>query len=156
MTRTIREDIASTGAEVDPAITEIVQQFEYLSRRLRTRWRESAEALHPDLQTIGYKVVVALLTGGPTTATHLADQLGTDKSALSRQISHLERLGLVERHADEHDGRARLLGLTPGGYTRASRVRERNLAEFREALAEWPRDDLLKLNQLLRRLFAIG
>src|SRR3546814_3268371 len=61
-------------------------------------------------------------TGGGITQKELAALVGIDGSSLVRLIDILCRKGLVERRADESDGRARLIHLTPAGVDRTSVV----------------------------------
>lgn len=63
-------------------------------------------------------------TGGGTTQKELAALVGVDGSSLVRVLDILVRQGFVERRADETDGRARLIFLTPEGEDRVNEIRK--------------------------------
>ena len=65
----------------------------------------------------------------------LVDALGIEPPSLVPLLNQLERAGLVERHPDITDKRAKTLHLTPAG---------RELAERAEAAASQVRTDLLR------------
>jgi MarR family transcriptional regulator for hemolysin len=54
----------------------------------------------------------------------LAALVGVDGSSLVRVLDILVRQGFVERRADETDGRARLIFLTPEGENRVNEIRK--------------------------------
>ena len=63
----------------------------------------------------------------------LADALGLEPSSLVRVIDHLIDSGLVERHDDPQDRRARILQLTADGKARAAQMEEA-LIPFRRSV----------------------
>ncbi|MCT2583811.1 MarR family winged helix-turn-helix transcriptional regulator [Actinophytocola gossypii] len=73
--------------------------------------------------------------GAGATASEVARRLGVSKQAAGKTIDRLERLGYVERSADEADARRKLVGLTPAGAD----VLARSAAIFDELRAEWVR-----------------
>jgi DNA-binding MarR family transcriptional regulator len=58
----------------------------------------------------------------PARVTDLADRVHTDVSVVSRQVRHLESLGLVTKVPDPDDGRASLVTLTAEGSDLVARV----------------------------------
>ncbi len=76
--------------------------------------------------------------------------LRCDRSAVTWITDRLEERGYVERRADEHDRRVKLLALTEEG----KRVREeirRRLAVPPDALAQLSRVEQRELRDLLRK-----
>lgn len=72
----------------------------------------------------------------------LADALGLEASSLVRVIDLLIENGLVQRHEDPQDRRAKLLQLTADGQTRAAQM-EAALIPFRRNLfAEFAQADI--------------
>jgi DNA-binding MarR family transcriptional regulator len=63
----------------------------------------------------------------------LAAQLGTSKQALNYLLRELERLGYLERHADEGDRRSTRIALTERGYAAGHAIRD----AVREMEEEW-------------------
>ncbi|WP_260924094.1 MarR family winged helix-turn-helix transcriptional regulator [Novosphingobium sp. 9] len=73
----------------------------------------------------------------------LARITGVTEASIARTVKHLEAAGLVERVADEHDGRARQLSLTAEGLELAQRLDAR-LARLRAELLEGLPSEALK------------
>ena len=90
--------------------------------------------------------------GAGVRASDVAQVLGLDKSTVSRGITQLENLGLIERVGDPDDGRARLLRLTTTGAERFDAMRAQRQTEFRAILTRWNPTDLADLGRLLARL----
>lgn len=65
----------------------------------------------------------------------LADALGLEPSSLVRVVDLLIESGLIERHEDPQDRRAKLLQLTQEGRTRAAQM-EAALIPFRRSVFE--------------------
>ncbi|MCB1271576.1 MAG: MarR family transcriptional regulator [Microthrixaceae bacterium] len=55
------------------------------------------------------------LTDGPRRVTELAELLGVSQQAASKQVADMAERGLLERHADPLDRRARAVVLSPDG-----------------------------------------
>lgn len=93
---------------------------------LARRWRQVLDA---HLATAGLSdatwipLVHLHETGGGITQKELAALVGIDGSSLVRLLDILCRQGLVERRADESDGRARLVHLTAAGMQRVAEIR---------------------------------
>jgi DNA-binding MarR family transcriptional regulator len=83
-------------------------------------------------------------------------RLGLDKSTVSRQVSHLVDLGLVDRAADPVDGRAQVLTPSAEGSARLTRIREVRRGRWEADLSDWPPADVARLGELLARLNRIG
>ena len=120
-------------------------------RRIRRVIGENARAVHPDVTSAGYLLLAWLANNGPQRGSTIADQLGIDKGAVSRQAQHLEELGLLQRSPDPDDGRAMLLAASPDAVAGLSRVREERRASLDERLAGWSDADLTALVSLLGR-----
>jgi DNA-binding MarR family transcriptional regulator len=88
----------------------------------------------------------------PVRAADVVERTGLDKSTVSRQIVRLEELGLVERVADPHDGRARQVQLTEVGTDRLNRVRADRRARMRAIFDSWTTADITTFSGLLGRL----
>ncbi|MCT2591798.1 MarR family transcriptional regulator [Streptomyces sp. N2-109] len=125
-------------------------------RRARASSGEMAREVHPDLEPAAYGLLVRLEDAGPQRATDLAAYFGVGKATMSRQLSALERLGLVSRTRDPADGRASLVELAEVGRTRFTRVRSARRAEYRRKLAAWERGEIAELARLLHRLNSLA
>lgn len=77
-------------------------------------------------------ILVALGAGGDQPVTTLAENLGLDRTTLTRNLKVLDARGLVRTAEHEGDARVRMVSLTPEG----SRALSRALARWRDVQAE--------------------
>lgn len=136
----------------DDEIASVEEQLRLLFVRVRAVWKEAAAAVHPDLQPVGYKMLSAVVRRGPMHAGAIADTLEIDKSVVSRQVKHLEALGLVRSVADPDDGRVRIIEATPAAIESVGQKGSRMQQQLYAQLRTWPGRDVDELARLLRRL----
>jgi DNA-binding MarR family transcriptional regulator len=136
----------------DDEIASVEEQLRRLFVRVRMVWKEAAAAVHPDLQPVGYKILSAIVHRGRLHAGAIAETLGIDKSVVSRQVKHLEALGLAQVVPDPEDGRARFVEATPTAITSVEQKRSRMQQKLYAQLRTWPGDDVDTLATLLGRL----
>jgi DNA-binding MarR family transcriptional regulator len=132
------------------------------SELARTAWSAVAELflgqrprINAELADLGLHPVQALALrflepGEPRPMNTLAVLLRCDASNVTNIADRLERAGLVERRAAEHDRRVKTLVLTPHGED----VRERVAAVWAappDGFAALPVEDLEALQQILAR-----
>jgi DNA-binding MarR family transcriptional regulator len=143
---------------VDPhqAFVSLEREIGLLLRRSRAISARLAGALHPDLDGAAYGLLALLQDAGPLRASDLVARLGLDKSTVSRQLSHLVSLGLVDRAADPDDGRAQVLTPSAEGARRLAGIREARRARWEADMAGWPAEDVATLATLLGRLNRLG
>jgi DNA-binding MarR family transcriptional regulator len=137
-------------------VAAIEQELSALFRRSRSASLRLARRVHPEMDAAGYALISQIELGAEAgvRASDVAQALGLDKSTVSRGITHLENLGLIERIGDPDDGRARLLRLTTSGTERFDAMRAQRQTEFRAILDRWNPTDLGDLGRLLARLNA--
>ena len=138
-------------------LADIEHELSALFRRARSTSMLLARRVHPEMDSAGYALISQIefgtANGGAgVRASDVAQALGLDKSTVSRGITQLETLGLIERVGDPDDGRARLLRLTAVGAERFDAMRAQRQTEFREILTRWNPADLADLGRLLSRL----
>jgi DNA-binding MarR family transcriptional regulator len=136
----------------DDEIAAVEEQLRLLFVRVRAVWKEAAAAVHPDLQPVGYKMLSAVVHRGRMHAGAIAETLEIDKSVVSRQVKHLESLGLVVSVADPADGRARFIEATPAAAAAVGQKRSRMQQRLYGQLRTWPGNDVDELARLLGRL----
>ncbi|GGW70527.1 MULTISPECIES: MarR family winged helix-turn-helix transcriptional regulator [Streptomyces] len=134
------------------AVETIQREMTVFARRARA----SAGRLHPELSLVSYTLLGHLEDSGGCRATDLAAHYALDKSTVSRQVTALERAGLIERRQDRTDHRVQVLHLTDAGRSILAQVTESRRAAFRERLAEWPEPDLERFAEYLVRYNAWG
>ncbi|MFF8730905.1 MarR family winged helix-turn-helix transcriptional regulator [Streptomyces sp. NPDC015171] len=134
-----------TAAE--SAVETIQREMTIFARRARA----SAGRMHPELSLVSYTLLGHLEERGGCRATDLAAHYALDKSTVSRQVAALERSGLIERRLDPEDHRVQVLHLTEAGEEILAQVTHSRRAAFRERLADWPEEDLVRFAAYLER-----
>ena len=142
----------ATGTARDSTTDALEREITVLLRRARAASGELARAVHPDLESSAYGLLVRLAEVEPERATDLAAYFGVGKATMSRQLRALEDLGLVAREPDPADGRAFLVRLTDEGRERFSRVRSARRERYLNQLASWDRSEVAELARLLHKL----
>ena len=138
------------------AYVRLEREVALLLRRSRAIQARLAGKLHSGLDGAAYGLLVLLDDAGPLRASDVVVKLGLDKSTVSRQVSSLVDLGLVDRQADPDDGRAQVLNISVDGHRRLSELREKRRARWEADLADWDTSDVAVLGELLGRLNRIG
>ncbi|MET8814950.1 MarR family winged helix-turn-helix transcriptional regulator [Streptomyces sp. NPDC004549] len=134
-----------TAAET--AVETIHREMTAFARRARA----SAGRMHPQLSLVSYTLLGHLEERDDCRATDLAAHYALDKSTVSRQVAALERDGLIERRHDPEDHRVQVLRLTDAGREILAEVTSSRRAAFRERLADWPAEDLVRFAAYLER-----
>ncbi|MFF5022781.1 MarR family winged helix-turn-helix transcriptional regulator [Streptomyces collinus] len=129
------------------AVETIQREMTVFARRARA----SAGRMHPELSLVSYTLLGHLEESGGCRATDLAAHYALDKSTVSRQVAALERAGLIERRQDPTDLRVQVLHLTGTGQNILAQVTRSRRAAFRDRLAGWPEDDLVRFAAYLER-----
>ncbi|WP_250890708.1 MarR family winged helix-turn-helix transcriptional regulator [Clavibacter michiganensis] len=148
-------DSDASGDGIAAGIAEVEEQMTALAGRIRATTREAAAAIHPELPPIGYKMLRVIRRCGSAHASAVADQLGVDRSVVSRQLRQLQDLGLVEVGADAQDGRVRVLALTAAGRAGID-ADDAQGSRLIRGLGAWSRADLDAFAGFLARLNALG
>ncbi len=88
------------------------------------RYRKTAETVLAGVPggPRGYQVLAEAAAGRAGTQLALAHRLGIDRTVMTYLLDDLERAGLVERHADPADRRARRIVATQAGQIRLAEL----------------------------------
>ena len=89
---------------------------------------------------------------GPLRQSALADLVHADPSTVSRHVGWLVEQDLVQRVADETDGRATRLVVTDAGRAAVERLAEERTSQLCSMLTGWSDADLTTLTGLFGRL----
>lgn len=115
-----------------------------------------AESMWEEASVREYDVLYTLAKHGkPVRICEIQDSVLLSQPALSRMIDRLASRKLVARAADEHDGRAVRVSLTPEGarvQREIGRAHAKSVA--REVGASLTADELRELERLCRKLVA--
>ncbi|MFF7360199.1 MarR family transcriptional regulator [Streptomyces sp. NPDC008125] len=130
------------------------ESFDIIQRELTAfsrRARATAARLHPELPLVSQSLLSHIHEQQGCRATDLAAHYMLDKSTVSRQVTALERLGLIERHPDPEDQRIHVLHPTPAGLRALVSTQASRRAAYQERLAEWTTEDLAAFARYLLR-----
>jgi len=111
-------------------------------RRIRRVLAERARAVHPELQSGSYLMLAYLADRGALRASAIAEGLCLDKGAVSRQLQHLEEIGLVDRVPDPEDRRASLVSASAEAVRRIGEVADERRQWLDQRLEDWSDEDL--------------
>jgi DNA-binding MarR family transcriptional regulator len=151
----VTSDLGTSGGLTSGTVTSSALLSAEVVRLVRASHGMKAQihAVKPDgVEWAGSMLLFHLCKDGPQRSSALAAAVCVDPSTVSRQIGDLVGLGLVERRADPHDGRATLLAATAAGEARYQQIHERRDRAFAFMLADWSEADVSTLVALLRRL----
>jgi DNA-binding MarR family transcriptional regulator len=143
--------VTTPGDEIAETLGRLLRR----STRVHLYSRLTA-GLDSSLDEATYPVISGLARSGPRSAAQLAEDIGIDRSVVSRHATRLARAGLIERLADPADRRAALLSLTGPGHQAVQQMRQRLAAAFDEYLATWPPGEATRFAASLRRLTEEG
>jgi DNA-binding MarR family transcriptional regulator len=102
-----------------------------------------------------WDVIASLRRAGPPfelTPTDLHRGLMRSSGAMTNRLHRLERLGLVTRLPDPHDGRSRRVRLTPQGVRLADEIAGQHMDNEARLLAGLGAPERATLERTLRRL----
>jgi DNA-binding MarR family transcriptional regulator len=132
----------------------VEREISALYQQAKVRIRESAARFHADLQPVGYGVLRHVIDYQPVRAADIASILGIDKSAVSRQVSLLREVQLIETTDDPDDRRAVLLVATPTAVAIREQLRNESTSGYGRVFADWSSDDIGEFARLLHRFNA--
>lgn len=134
----------------DPVI-DVIAEFSELLTFIRTRWTEFSAQIHPELAGGSTFILQMIMKKGPITATELGHRLRMDKAMISRQVSQLRKLGLVESELAAEDRRVTLLTGTELARTRLDEVRGKMSQQYQQRFDGWKPEEIVALRDLLHR-----
>jgi DNA-binding MarR family transcriptional regulator len=109
------------------------------------------EAEH-GLDRAGYLLLRTLERIGPASINTLAGTVGLDGSTVTRQVSAMKELGLVERQINPGDRRSCIISPTAAGRAVMRQVRRQRRTNLDAATRDWSEDDRTTLGRLLAKL----
>jgi DNA-binding MarR family transcriptional regulator len=129
----------------------IQRELAVLIRRALRGTVLQAEGHEHKLDLAAYALLIRLADDGPQRSGDLARAFGVDKSTMSRQVSALQRAGLVTRLEDPADRRAYQVGISPAGQRSLEAARADRRRVYRELLGHWTETDRQDFARLLSR-----
>lgn len=102
--------------------------------------------------TTDFGVLEALLHKGPLTVKQLGEKVLLTSGSMTTAVDRLEGRGLVVRHNDSKDRRARIIHLTPKGRKLIECAFAQHRDQLEAVLADFGIEDRAQLLPLLRKL----
>lgn len=151
---------ADPGGTAPDETREAVRRLEGAFSELMTEFRrvyvQAAESVSPGMLPGTYKVLSTISRCGSVNVSSLAERMAADKGQVSRSVTELEELGLVERTTDAADGRIKQIAVTPEGEVRLAAARLPYEGRLHEVIKDWPVETIDRLTELLHALATGG
>lgn len=125
--------------------------FSLLFTYVRSLWHEHLLDIHPELTRGVLPTLLSIVRTQPVTATDLAFSLGADKTIISKHVTHLRQIGMVEACVSPDDGRVFLLNVSEDGLNRISSVRRQLMVDYEERFTDWSDEEIAALQKGLHR-----
>ncbi|MEU1587604.1 MarR family transcriptional regulator [Micromonospora sp. NPDC005710] len=136
----------------ESALGRIETEVALLMRFGEATRRATGTAEHRVLDRAAYVILRHLSDAGPQNVSALAARLNLDGSTVTRQVSALQRDGLITRTPDPSDGRGTVISPTSAGLQRMAAVQAARTRLYGDMLADWTPEDRDTLAALLGRL----
>lgn len=135
----------------EETLARLEREFPVFVSQDRAASGQMGRDVHPHLKVTAYRLLAHLAERGPRRPTELACHVGVTAPTVSRQLQHLEQMGLIERIQTMDDGRAYLVRLTGEGHRRVDEVRSARIRRLGKVFASWPEHDVRTFTGLLAR-----
>jgi DNA-binding MarR family transcriptional regulator len=143
----------ATHSTLDPLFEG---DIDYLIRTIRIREVRAIEVLLSplNLQVSAWYPLAVLRVLDGMSQRELGNRLDLKDAAIGKAIDAMEKVGLVQRMADQNDRRKALVYLTDAGKTLAKKVATRR-QQFLKALVEgFSQEEVSQFSKLLERCYA--
>jgi DNA-binding MarR family transcriptional regulator len=135
-------------------VASVTKSFVGLQRTVRRSKARLHAAAGDDVESATHVLLHVVAAEGPMRASALASSVHADLSTVSRQVAALVSRGLLERQADQLDGRASLLAVTDTGRAAIAEHERGRQAFFDEVLTGWTTQEMRQFAQQLERFTA--
>jgi DNA-binding MarR family transcriptional regulator len=136
------------------AVASVTESFIDLQRTVRRAKARLLAAAGNDVESATHVLLHTVAADGPMRASALAASVQADLSTVSRQVAVLVGRGLLERRADQLDGRACLLAATGAGRAAIAEHELGRQAFFDDVLTGWSSEELRQFARQLERFTA--
>jgi DNA-binding MarR family transcriptional regulator len=136
-------------------VASVAESFTDLQRTVRRSKARLLAAAGNDVESASQILLHTVGADGPMRASALAASVHSDLSTVSRQVAVLVGRGLLERQADQLDGRASLLAVTAAGRTAIAEHEQGRQAFFDEVLTGWSTEEMRQFARQLERFTAV-
>jgi DNA-binding MarR family transcriptional regulator len=135
----------------DAVLGTIETQVAMLMRLGEATRRSTGVQPHRALDRAAYVILRQLQQDGPLNVSVLAAALNLDGSTVTRQVTALQKGGLIERRRDPRDGRGTVIAATPLGLRQVDTVRQARRVVYGAVLKDYSDADKRELALVLER-----
>jgi DNA-binding MarR family transcriptional regulator len=135
---------------------ELGEQLNVLLTAAHALGTQAAAYFDEGLQPAAFHVARWLHAHGPATSSAIAENVAMDRSATSRLLGQLRRLGFVARESDSKDRRGMIFSLTDDGRERLNLALEQRGLVFYGRTEPWTDSELRRFTAMLRRFNTIS
>jgi DNA-binding MarR family transcriptional regulator len=135
-------------------VATVAESFLDLQRTVRRAKARLLAASGDDVESATQLVLHTVAAEGPMRASAIAVSVQADLSTVSRHVSALVNRGLLERRADQGDGRASLLRVTDAGHGVITEHEQGRAVFFEQVLTGWNAEELRRFAEQLARFTA--
>jgi DNA-binding MarR family transcriptional regulator len=135
-------------------VASVAESFTDLQRTVRRSKARLLAAAGNEVESATQVLLHTVGAEGPMRASALAAGAQADLSTISRQVTLLVGRGLLERQADQLDGRASLLAVTDAGRAAIAAHETGRHAFFDEVLTGWSTEEMHDFARQLQRFTA--
>jgi DNA-binding MarR family transcriptional regulator len=148
----VTDVLPAAGSAAAADETSLSDQLVQLVRVMHVFKAQATSGSGPEARERAAHVLLFPLTRlGPLRQGALAELVHADPSTVSRHVTLLVERGLVRRVADEQDGRASRLVVTPAGEAEVEKMRQERDSVLARVTAGWTADELATFTRQLRR-----
>jgi DNA-binding MarR family transcriptional regulator len=144
----------SPSAERAETVAAVANSFGDMQRIVRRAKARLLAVAGDDIDSATQALLLTVGGLGPMRASTLAASMQSDLSTISRQVATLVARGLLQRQADQHDGRASLLAVTDAGQAAIDRHERGRLAFFDSVFEGWDDAEMRQFARQLERFTA--
>jgi DNA-binding MarR family transcriptional regulator len=135
----------------DLVLGTIETQMALLMRLGEATRRSTGGPAHRALDRAAYVILRQLEKDGPLNVSVLAAALNLDGSTVTRQVTALQKDGLIERRRDPKDGRGTVIAATPRGLQQVDTVRQARRVVYGAVLKDYSDAEKRELALALER-----
>jgi DNA-binding MarR family transcriptional regulator len=145
---------AAADGDRPETVASVADSFRALQRTVRRSKARLLAAAGDDVESATQVLLHAVAAEGPMRASALAASVHADLSTVSRQVAVLVGRGLLERQADQCDGRASLLAVTGAGRAAVAEHEQGRQVFFDTVLAGWETEEMHQFARQMERFTA--
>ncbi|MCU1632494.1 MAG: MarR family transcriptional regulator [Micrococcaceae bacterium] len=142
---------ATDGVGATEALDSLEHQIDVLVNLDRGLSDRRTRLFDLDLESTAHRILVILEAGPAVVQEDLVVLLGIEASGVSKQVTKLEKLRLVQRDLNPLNHRRVAVSLTPAGVEHLCHLRVERRDLFKKVVATWAIGDVEKLTLLVAR-----